>query len=175
MVFSAEIAGFFCPNEACPDYGKRGMGNITLYNKYGRENRRLLKCRTCNFKFSERRNTFFFGLHTKESKIREVIAYLLEGQSFREAAATAGIDKDTVLRIWKRFVAYCEESMEGLLREFDIKLEDLIVLLYQRSGLARRAYEDPLPAAGREPSTFWKTLCGDEELGAGEGLCGEHE
>jgi hypothetical protein len=175
MVFSAETAGFFCPNEGCPDYGKRGMGNITLYNRYGRDNRRLLKCRTCNFKFSERRNTFFFGLHTKESKIKEVIMYLLDGKSFREAAADAGIDKDTVLRIWKRFVAYCEESMDGLLKEFNIRLEDLIALLYQRGGHSRRSSDPALSADGGEPGNFWKTLCGQKEVGDEEELCREHE
>lgn len=175
MVFSAETGGFFCPNESCADYGKRGMGNIILHNKYGRDNRRLLKCRTCNFKFSERRNTFFFGLHTKESKIREVIMYLLGGMSFREAAATAGIDKDTVFRIWKRFVAYCEEYMEGLLKEFNLKLEDLIILLYQRRGLARRSYETVMPDSEAAPRNFWETLCGDKELAGDERLCGEHE
>jgi len=52
--------------------------------------------------------------------------------SFRETAAAANIDKDTVQRIWKRFVLYCEESMDSLLKEFNIKLEDLIMLLYKR-------------------------------------------
>jgi hypothetical protein len=95
--------------------------------------------------------------------------------SFREAAATAGIDKDTVFRIWKRFVAYCEESMEGLLKEFDIKLEDLIILLYQRRGQPRRSHGTAMPDGGAVPRNFWETLCRDEELDTGEGLCGEHE
>lgn len=168
MVFSAETATFFCPNEACPDCGKKGMGNVVVYNRYGRDNRRLLRCRTCNFRFSERRNTFFFGLHTHESKIKEVILYLLDGKSFREAALTAGIDKDTVLRIWKRFVAYCEESMEGLLTEFNIKLEDLITLLYQRKGLSRKTTH-------RVPSSLWPKLYVEEEIATEERLCGNHE
>jgi len=29
-------------------------------------------------------------------------------------------------------VEYCEESMDSLLKEFNIKLEDLIVLLHKR-------------------------------------------
>lgn len=168
MVFSAEISGFFCPNDGCPDYGKKGIGNVVVYNRYGRDNRRLLRCKTCNFRFSERRNTFFFGLHTEESKIKEVILYLLDGKSFREAALTAGIDKDTVLRIWKRFVAYCEESMEGLLTEFNLKLEDIITLLYQRKGLSRKP-------AQKGPESLWDKLCGDKELGTEERLCGNHE
>jgi hypothetical protein len=89
--------------------------------------------KTCNFKFSERRSTFFFGLHTKEPKIKEVIRHLLEGMSFREAAHASHLDKDTVQRIWKRFMVYCEESVESLLKELNIQLEDLILLLYNRT------------------------------------------
>jgi len=137
MEISVNLWDFFCPNESCTDYGKRGSGNIVIYDRYGRDRRKLLKCRTCNSKFSERRSTFFFGLHTEEGKIRQVILYLLEGKSFREAASAAKIDKDTVQRIWKKFVAYCEESMEALLKEFNIELEDLISLLYRRNIKAR--------------------------------------
>ncbi len=168
MVFSAETSGYFCPNDRCQDYGKKGMGNVVVYNKYGRDNRKLLRCKTCNFRFSERRNTFFFGLHTEESKIKEVIVYLLDGKSFREAALTAGIDKDTVLRIWKRFVAYCEEYMEDLLTEFNLKLEDLITLLYQRKGLSRKSPH-------KVPGSLWEKFCADKELASEEGFCGNHE
>jgi predicted ATPase len=52
--------------------------------------------------------------------------------SFREAATASDLDKDTVHRIWKRFVLSCEESMSSLLGEFNIKLEDLIILLHKR-------------------------------------------
>ncbi len=175
MAFSAERGGFFCPNDICSDYGKKRMGNIVVCHKYGRDKRRLLKCKTCNHKFSERRNTFFFGLHTKESKIKEVILYLLDGKSFRQTAATAGIDKDTVLRIWKRFVAYCEESMEGLLMDFNIRLEDLITLLYQRQGYSRKPCESAMPACNKRTVSFWESLCGDEELTEGKRLCRGHE
>ncbi len=52
--------------------------------------------------------------------------------SFREAATASDLDKDTVNRIWKRFVLCCEESMDSLLKEFNIKLADLIMLLHKR-------------------------------------------
>jgi hypothetical protein len=133
MAIPLNLDDFFCPNEECGDHGKRGLGNIVIYDRYGRNRRKLLKCKTCNSTFSERRTTFFFGLHTQESTIREVIRHLLEGMSFREAAIASGLDKDTVQRIWKRFLINCEESVESLLKEFNIKLEDLIVLLYKRT------------------------------------------
>jgi hypothetical protein len=53
--------------------------------------------------------------------------------SFREAAIASDLDKDTVQRIWKRFLLSCEDSVESLLKEFNIRLEDLIVLLYKRT------------------------------------------
>ncbi len=132
MNISLNAGAYFCPNETCSDHKIKGLGNIYIIDRYGKERRRLLKCRTCNFRFSERRNTVFFGLHTKESKIREVILYLLKGMSFREAAYASDLDKDTVQRIWKRFMEYCEDSVDSLLRDFNIKLEDLIILLYKR-------------------------------------------
>ena len=133
MQIPVNLNDFFCPNEACGNHGKRGLGNIVIYDRYGRNRRKLLKCKTCKSTFSERRTTFFFGLHTKESTIREVIRNLQEGMSFREAAVASGLDKDTVQRIWKRFLVNCEESVESLLKEFNIKLEDLIALLYSRT------------------------------------------
>jgi transposase-like protein len=132
MEISLKLDNFFCPNKSCGDHGKKGLGNIVVYHKYGKDQRKLLKCKTCNFRFSERRSTLFFGLHTKESKIKEVMFYLLEGMSFREAAVAADLDKDTVQRIWKRFVQYYEESVDSLLKEFNIKLEDLIILMHKR-------------------------------------------
>jgi len=133
MQIPLRLDDFFCPNESCNDHGKRGLGNIVIYDRYGRNRRKLLKCKTCNSTFSERRSSFFFGLHTKETTIKEVIHHLLEGMSFREAAIASDLDKDTVQRIWKRFLLNCEESVESLLKEFNIRLEDLIVLLYKRT------------------------------------------
>ena len=132
MVISVNPGEFCCPNESCEDHGKKGQGNIVLYHTYGKNKRNLLKCRTCNVRFSERHSTFCFGLHTQDSKIREVILHLMEGMSFREAATASNLDKDTVQRIWKRFMLYCEESMESLLKEFNIQLEDLVMFLYKR-------------------------------------------
>jgi len=132
MAISLKLSDFFCPNEFCGDHGKKGRGNIVFIDTYGKEKRKLLKCKTCSKRFSERHNTIFFGLHTNEYKIKEVISHLLEGMSFREAAIAADLDKDTVQRIWKRFVDYCEGSVDNLLKEFNIQLEDLIVLLHSR-------------------------------------------
>jgi transposase-like protein len=132
MEISLGAVHFCCPNQLCEDHGKKGRGNIVLDHRYGKNQRKLLKCKTCNSRFSERHSTFSFGLHTQDSKIKEVILCLMNGMSFREAAAASDLDKDTVQRIWKRFMLCCEESMESLLQEFNIRLEDLIRFLHKR-------------------------------------------
>jgi transposase-like protein len=132
-----ELARFFCPNQLCEDYGKRGLGNIVLRSRYGKGGVRLLKCRACGRGFSERRFHFSFGLHTDPGKAMEVMRCLFMGMSFREAAEHSGMDKDTVNRIWKRFAAYCEESMDALVTEFNVNIEELIALLYNRGVIGR--------------------------------------
>ena len=40
------VDDFSCPNEACPDYGKKGEGNSRLKERYGKQNTALLRCKT---------------------------------------------------------------------------------------------------------------------------------
>ncbi len=113
-----QIAKIYCPNKKCRDYGKKGDKNISIIDRYGKSRHKLLKCKTCSFRFSERRWTIVFGLHTDESTINKALMSLFEGKSIRKTAEEVGLDKDTVQRIWKRVV----ENWEMLIKEF---LEDL--------------------------------------------------
>lgn len=113
-----QIAKIYCPNKKCRDYGKKGDKNISIIDRYGKSRYKLLKCKTCGFRFSERRWTIFFGLHTDEGTINKALMSLFEGKSIRKTAEEVGLDKDTVQRIWKRVV----ENWEMLIKEF---LEDL--------------------------------------------------
>jgi len=114
----------YCPNKHCRDYKNKGGGNISVVGYYGKKNRyRLLRCKTCGLRFSERRWSIFFGMHTDEGTIRKTLVYLLGGKSIRETAKEVGLDKDTVQRIWRRVV----EKWERAVREFleDINLHDI--------------------------------------------------
>jgi len=48
-----DVSLFWCWQKDCPDFGKKGAGNIVLKERYGKDNRALLKCRTCGHCFSE--------------------------------------------------------------------------------------------------------------------------
>ena len=64
MTSEIDLSQFWCWNEECPDYEKQSQGNIVIKQRYGKDNRALLKCRTCKDYFSKTRGTVFFGLFT---------------------------------------------------------------------------------------------------------------
>jgi len=117
-----DILEIFCPNESCKDYGKKGQGNIVCYEIYGKNKTKLLRCRTCKTRFSERRNTVFFGFHTDEDTIATVVRCLAEGNSIRATARIMSIDKDTVARVFERASSHCKRVLNSLLK--DLHLEE---------------------------------------------------
>lgn len=94
-----DLSHFFCQNKSCTDYGKRGHGNLTVCARYGKKKHiRLLYCRSCKARFSERRGTALFHAHLDEDKIVSVLAHIQEGCGVRATARLVGVDKGTVLR-----------------------------------------------------------------------------
>ncbi len=74
MDLELDLSEFYCLNENCPDYGKKGKGNIRVKKRYGSKNRALLRCNTCTHCFSETRGTIFFGLETPDDEILRTLA-----------------------------------------------------------------------------------------------------
>lgn len=116
-----EIRNSYCQNSKCSDYGKKGLGNIVFYDHYGKRGRKLLRCKTCNHRFSERKGSIFFGLHTDEKTIRKTLRCLSEGKSIRATASIIGIDKDTVHRIFERTRANYEKILGILLKDLNME------------------------------------------------------
>jgi hypothetical protein len=71
-----EFSQFCCWNKDCPDYGIKNQGNIALKERYSKNNHALLKCKTCNHRFSETRGTVFFGLDTPEEEVLRTLAMI---------------------------------------------------------------------------------------------------
>jgi transposase-like protein len=89
---------FCCQNPECPDYGKRGHGNLTVCMRYGRQQRRLLYCRTCKDRFSERKGTPLFDARLPQDKVVAVLQHVAEGVGVRQTSRLVGVSKDTVVR-----------------------------------------------------------------------------
>ena len=93
------LSQFCCQNPICPDYGKRNAGNLTGCLRYGKRKRlRLLYCRTCKARFSERKGTALFQARLPEDKIESVLAHIQEGCGVRKTARLTGVHPETVMR-----------------------------------------------------------------------------
>ena len=100
---------YACCHEGCPDYGKRGLGNIVIKQHYGTDNHALLKCRTCGHCFSETRGTAFFGLNTSKEEVCRILSQLVEKGSIRGVARATKHDKNTICRWLKKAEEHCDE------------------------------------------------------------------
>src|SRR5947208_255737 len=93
-----DFSRFCCLNESCADYGKRDHGNLTAPMRYGPHQRRLLRCRTCKARFSERKGTPLFDARLPQTKVVAVLEHIAEGIGVRKTSRLVGVDKDTVVR-----------------------------------------------------------------------------
>jgi len=93
-----DLARFCCQNPDCPDHGQRGQGNLTVCARYGRHQRRLLYCKRCKARFSERKGTPLFGSHLSDDKALAVLAHLADGCGTRQTSRLAKVGKNTVTR-----------------------------------------------------------------------------
>ena len=94
-----DLSRFCCQNKACSDYGQRALDNLTVCAWYGKnKHRRLLYCRTCKARFSERKGTALFNAQLEDEKIVSVLQHLQEGCGVRSTARLTGVDKATVVR-----------------------------------------------------------------------------
>ena len=94
-----DLAGFCCQNPECPDYGKRGAGNLSVSMRYGPDKkRRMLYCSTCKSRFSERKGTPLFDTRLPEEKVVSILAHIAEGCGVRKTSRLVGVSKDTVTR-----------------------------------------------------------------------------
>ena len=93
-----DLSRFCCQNPDCPDHGTRGHGNLTATARYGPHQRRMLRCRTCKARFSERKGTPLFAARLPHDQAVSVLRHLADGCGVRQTARLTGVDKNTVLR-----------------------------------------------------------------------------
>src|SRR5262245_33468178 len=93
-----DLSAFCCQNPDCPDSGQRGKGNLTVCMRYGRHQRRLLYCKSCKARFSERKGTPLFDTRLPKDKAVTLLEHLADGCGVRQTARLVGVSKDTVVR-----------------------------------------------------------------------------
>jgi transposase-like protein len=115
--------GEFCPNEACPDYGKLQTDQQQNLDKFGKTRRSVqrFRCQTCRKTFTETTGTIFFRKRTPEHEILETLALLAEGSRISSLSRAKGFKEDTILA-WLREAAQHTEQLEDvLMKDFQVK------------------------------------------------------
>jgi transposase-like protein len=93
-----DLSRFCCLSPQCPDHGRRGHGNLTVCMRYGKHRRRLLYCRTCKARFSERKGTPLFDARLSDDKALAVLAHLADGCGVRQTSRLVKVGKNTAAR-----------------------------------------------------------------------------
>jgi len=112
-----EFSEFCCPNKACRDHGRYGLGNIALKERYGRKGTALLLCKTCRKTFSENRGTPFFKLRLSYDQLYQILTTLAQCGSVRGTAKIVGVNVKAVLRIIKVIGAHAEAFNDFMLQK----------------------------------------------------------
>jgi LacI family transcriptional regulator len=94
-----DLSRFRCQNPDCPDHGRSGAGNLTVCARYGKDKqRRMLYCRSCKARFSERKGTPLFGSQLTEEKALSIFEHLAERNGVRATARLVKVNRNTVVR-----------------------------------------------------------------------------
>lgn len=109
--------GDFCPNESCPDHGKRQDGqtqaNIIKAGKTKQGVQRY-QCKTCQQTFTATKGTLFYRRRVAQREMLAALTQLAEGSRISSVSRTTGHKEDTLLA-WLRAAAQQVEAIEALL------------------------------------------------------------
>src|SRR5271169_5042930 len=95
-----DLTNFCCQNPDCSDYGRRGLDNLRVCFRNGpNQERRVLACRTCQQRFSERKGTPLYRTKLAEDKALSVLQHLQENCGVRQTSRLVGVNKNTVVRL----------------------------------------------------------------------------
>ena len=95
-----DLARFCCQNADCALHGRRGAGNLSVCDRYGKQHHiRLLYCNACKARFSEFKGTPLFNSKLPHDKVLAILQHLADGCGVRQTARLVGVNKDTVTRL----------------------------------------------------------------------------
>ena len=142
-----DLSRFCCQDPDCPAYGRRRAGNLSVCDRYGKQNHiRLLCCSACKARFSERKGTPLFDCRMPEEKARSVLHHLAEDNGIRQTGRLVGVHRDTVVRLARtagdhahdahdEFVAFSPSDQRGPTRRgLVVRREEAEELRPGRSG-----------------------------------------
>jgi transposase-like protein len=109
-----DLSRFCCLNPACRLHGQRNAGNLYVRDRYGKNRARLLCCRICGLRFSERKGTVLFGSKLSAEKSLSVLEHLNEGCGVRQTARLMKVNRKTVGRLAEKAGAHAQAMHDQL-------------------------------------------------------------
>ena len=109
-----DLSRFCCQRPACRLYGQRGQGNLTVCARYGADQRRLLYCRACKYRFSEHESTPLFDSRLPRVRPVAVLKHLADGCGVRQTARLTGVGKNAVCRLAKAAGTHAQQLHDEL-------------------------------------------------------------
>ena len=146
-----DLSIYFCPNPECNDYGIRKRGNITTSTRYGKNKTYLLRCKTCNKRFSENRNTIFMHSNYSKETIQRIILAVAECNSIRGTGRILSLDKNAVNRVVFKAGEHCEVILQNLIRDLclnECQLDELWTFIKKRKLFLTKTSKENVVAIG---------------------------
>ena len=146
-----DLSNYFCPNPRCKDHGVRGKDNITTSTRYGKNKTHLLRCKSCNQRFSENRNTVFMHSNYSRETIKRIILAVAECNSIRGTARILELDKDGVNRIVLKAGDHCKEILSNLICDLylnECQLDELWTFVKKRELFPTKTSKKSMAATG---------------------------
>jgi transposase-like protein len=110
-----DLARFCCQNPDCSLYGRRDAGNLSVRDRYGKGKPiRLLYCRACKTRFSERKGTALFHSCLPQETAVSVLQHLVEGNGVRQTERLTGVHRDTVMRLARMAGDHAQDAHDEL-------------------------------------------------------------
>jgi LacI family transcriptional regulator len=95
----SDLSDFACQNPGCTAHGEKGLGNLRVDSYYGKSGSlRMLLCKTCGTRFSERKGSQFWGCQLAPEIVGRIYECLDRGCGIRGTARLLGINRNTVDR-----------------------------------------------------------------------------
>lgn len=115
-----DVSDLCCVNSQCPDYGRRGAGNLVCRKLYGQERRRFVRCRTCGKEFSERQGTALYRVRLPTTQALAVLDHVADGCGVRQTARLTGVTTNAVMRLTKKAGTHAAATHDELARHLQV-------------------------------------------------------
>lgn len=110
-----DLSQFCCLNSDCPLHGKRGAENLTVTSRYGKDkSRRMLRCSTCKYRFSERKGTPLFDARLPAEKVESILEHVSEGCGILQTGRLCRAAPNTVARYSRLAGAHAQAAHDEL-------------------------------------------------------------